>query len=51
MIKRWFLPVKIAFDSRMGQLMMYVKTIKPRKFVTCKALLDALQDGLEPTTP
>ena len=33
--------------GRMGQLMMCVKTIKPRKFVTCKASLDALQDGLE----
>ena len=30
---------------------MCMKTKKPRKFMTCEALLDALQDGLEPTTP
>ncbi len=28
-----------------------IKQKKPRKFVTCKALYFALQDGLEPTTP
>ena len=42
------LPSELVGRGRMGQLMMCMKTKKPRKFMTCKALLDALQDGLEP---
>ena len=35
----------------MGAILKCIKTKTPRKFMTCKALLNALQDGLEPTTP